>query len=118
MDDTVQGIMQKMAGYIEVTQPQLDAIAEHRALRVKRAEQVSSFLVERGLFSKSAQDEFVTRIAQDESGTASFDLVQKLAELVAPVQYGSASSGSAPVGDPQDPWDSRLFPSSSANLIG
>ena len=109
MDAQVTGIMQKVAGYIEATQPLLDQIAEHRALRTQHAEKVAALLVERGLLSKSASDDFVTRIAQDESGTTSLDFVQKLAELVAPVQYGSASSGSALVGNPDCPYDRWLF---------
>jgi len=118
MDAQVQVVLEKVADYVALTQPLLDKVAEHRELQLKRAEQASALLIERGLLSKAAKEGFINRIANDESGTAVWDVVQKLAETVAPEQYGKASAFSAPVGELTDPFDKWLFGERSSNPIG
>ena len=117
MDARVQSIMQKVAAYIEATQPQLDKLAEYRELRKTRAGQVADALISGGLMSEAKKAEFVGKIAVDESGTAALDALQKIASLVAPSALGGVAV-STPTGGFEDPWDRRLFGESGKITIG
>lgn len=117
MDARVQSIMQKVAEYIEATQPQLDKLAEYRELREKRAGQVADALISGGLMSEAKKAEFVSKVAADESGIAALDVLQKLAGIGAASALGGAGV-SAPAGGFEDPWDRRLFGEAGKITIG
>jgi hypothetical protein len=82
MDQKVQSILEKTAGYVEQAQTQLDANNEARIRFVKRASQAAGVLVQRGLLSRDAVDRFVDKVAAD--GCEVWDLVEKLAAAIQP----------------------------------
>lgn len=83
---------QKVAEYIELTQPLIDKQNEHRNLFLKRANQVAGVLANRGIIGHDKINAFVDKIAADETGSEVWNLVEKLAEVVSSDTMGEVSN--------------------------
>lgn len=98
---------EKVAKYIEITQPLIDQHNEQRNLFLKRANQVAGVLANRGIIAHDKVNAFVDKIAADESGVEVWNLVEKLAEVVSCDTLGEASKlavKSAEIKDPFERW--------------
>jgi len=82
---------EKVAAYIEMTQPVIDKYNENRMLFVKKANQVAGVLANRGIIAHDKVNAFVDKVAGDESGVEVWNLVEKLAEVVSSDTLGEAS---------------------------
>jgi len=71
--------LEKIARYIETTQPIIDQQNENRSEFLKRAHQVAGVLANRGIIAHDVINAFVDKIAADETGTEVWSLVEKLA---------------------------------------
>ena len=89
--NNVENILVKVADYIAVTQPRIDEYNERREAFLKRANQIAGVLSTRGILPRERVDEFLAKVAQDQTGNCAWDLVEKLAETVAADSLGSAS---------------------------
>ena len=82
MTTDVNKVMEKVATYIEKTQPLLDKHAEMRDTFLKRAHQTAGVLANKGLIAHDAIDAFVNKVAADENGGEVWSLVEKLADAL------------------------------------
>ncbi len=117
MDKTLE----KVAAYIEMTQPLIDKQNENRNLFLKKANQVAGVLASRGIISHDKVNAFVDKIAADESGVEVWNLVEKLAEVVSSDTLGEASKlavKSANVKDPFERWVLFGDPRAETNVPG
>ena len=78
----IKDTLQKIANYIAVTQPLLDKADENRTLYIKRAHQVAGVLANRGIIAHDVINEFVDKIAADETGNEAWNIIEKLAEAL------------------------------------
>ena len=102
-----QKTLEKMATYIEMTQPIIDRHNEARSLFLKKAHQVAGVLANRGIIGNDKVNDFVDKMAADESGIEVWNLVEKLAEVVSCDTLGEASKlavKNANVKDPFERW--------------
>lgn len=97
--------MEKMAAYIEMTQPVIDKYNENRNTFVKRANQVAGVLANRGIISHDKVNAFVDKMAADETGTEVWNLVEKLAEVVSSDTMGEASKLAVKTAANLDPFE-------------
>jgi hypothetical protein len=105
-DQKVEDILAKTASYIEETQTELDKQAENRDTFIKRANQVAGVLANKGLINQMDVNAFVDKIAEDESGTEVWNLVEKLADAVAVDSLGgSVREKMAAAGQDLDPFE-------------
>ena len=91
MDTKVQKMLKKATDYIANSQPVIDKHNENRITFLKRAHQAAGSLAARGVIDVNDKDAFVDKIAEDESGVAVWDLVEKLASAITVDTLGSAS---------------------------
>lgn len=82
MDAQVKAILEKVAGYVEVTQTQLDEHSTNHELFRKRAHQMAGVLASKGVIGRADVDAFVNKIASDETGESICALVEKLAGVL------------------------------------
>jgi hypothetical protein len=105
MSDIVEQTLQKTAQYIEQTQTVIDQYNENRTKFVKKATQVAGVLANRGLIGRDKVDAFVDKVAEDESGTEVWNLVEKLAEFISADELGQGSEKVASSGKTLDAWE-------------
>ena len=98
-------VMEKMAAYIEMTQPIIDRYNENRNLMLKKANQVAGVLANRGIISHDKVNAFVDKMAADEVGIEVWNLVEKLAEVVSSDTLGEASKLTVKSADVKDPFE-------------
>jgi len=87
--------MEKVARYIEVTQPLIDQHNENRNEYIKRAHQVAGVLANRGIIARDRVNSFVDKCAADESGTEVWNLVEKLAACLPVDELGKIAEVAA-----------------------
>jgi len=91
MSEDLKQTMQKVATYIEKTQPMLDKQAELRDNFLKRAHQTAGVLANKGLIAHDKVDAFVAKVAADETGGEVWSLVEKLADALPTDSLGEAT---------------------------
>lgn len=84
-------ILQKVAQYIEGTQPQLDKVAADRTAFEQAAAEAVDMLVDTGVVKAAAKTQLLQKIAGDH--TQVFLLMKKLAGVVAARDAGGFSLG-------------------------
>ena len=108
MDPKIKQLTEKMAAYIEATQPLIDSQNEQRSAFVKRATQVAGVLAHRGIMDQKRIDAFVDKVASDPS--AVWDVVEKLAASLGSYTLGAVSGEKVAAGVVStDPWERRFF---------
>lgn len=117
MDPTLKQLSEKVAAYIEMTQPLIDTHNEQRMAFVKRATQVAGFLVQHGVLEGTRINEFVDKVASNP--VAVWDVVEKLAVSTGVDTLGSVSREKVAAGaDATDPWERRFFGDQTARSNG
>lgn len=89
-EEKVETILAKTAEYIGKTQIELDKQAENRDTFIKRAHQVAGVLANKGLISHGDVNAFVDKVAEDETGSEVWNLVEKLANSIDTDSLGGA----------------------------
>ena len=87
----IQATFEKIARYIETTQPLLDKQNEMRDAFLKRAHQVAGVLANKGLIAHDDVNAFVDKVAADETGTEVWNLVEKLASVLPADELGKVA---------------------------
>ncbi len=110
----VAGTFQKVAAYIQTTQPEIDRANAFKAEFSKRAAQVSGILVDRGIIPSSKSDLFLQKVA--ENPVKALDMIVKLAHLVGPDDLGrQAEDVKVAASDVSDPFDRLVLFGDSAS---
>ena len=107
MDKVTQELTQKVAAYIEQTQPQLDRFIEARSDFVKRATQAAGVLANRGVIDARKVNEFVDQVA--ENPAAVWEFVEKLASAMPADALGEAVQSKIASGQKLDPFERMFF---------
>ena len=105
MSDKV--LMEKVAAYIERTQPLIDQHNEERVAFTKRATQAAGVLAHKGVISASRVNEFVDKVAEDPS--AVWEFVEKLAGAITPDALGEAVRTKVASGGRGDAFERAFF---------
>ena len=95
MASEVDSILQKVAGYIESTQPIIDRVVEDNKAFDKKAEQTIDALVSAGVVVSGAKSKLLRKLAEDH--TQALLLLEKLAGVLAAQAVAAPSLGSAVV---------------------
>jgi len=103
-----KSILEKMAAYIEATQPQLDKIAEQKEALRKQASDTSAVLVSRGVLDESKRDEFINRVVEDPS--VALKMAEKLAAALETESYGKVATIKVGPADKVDPFVAAFCP--------
>lgn len=107
MDKTTTALMQKVATYIETTQPVIDAQNEQRKEFTKRATQAAGVLAHRGIIDSRRVNDFIDKVAADP--TAVWDFIEKLALAVTPDMLGEAVREKVAAGGKVDAFERVYF---------
>ena len=107
-------LLQKVAAYIERTQPLLDRQAEtltkqaeDKSAFIKRATQAAGVLAHRGVIDPRRVSEFVDKVAADPTSVWAF--IEKLAGSITPDALGDAVRTKIASGGTVDPWERVFF---------
>lgn len=113
----MEAILAKTAEYIGTTQMELDKHAENRDTFIKRAYQVAGVLANKGLIAREDINVFVDKIAEDESGTEVWNLVEKLADSVRIDSLGESVREKLAAAQNLDPFEKlALFGDARADI--
>lgn len=100
-------LMEKIATYIERTQPLLDQYNEQRSVFTKRATQAAGVLAHRGVIDPRNVNAFIDKVAEDPASVWAF--IEKLAAAVTPDALGEGVRTKAASGVRYDAFERALF---------
>ena len=113
MDKITQELSEKVAAYIEKTQPLLDKQCEAQAAFVKRATQAAGVLANRGVIDQRRVNDFIDKVAADPSSV--WEFVEKLAAAMPADALGDAVQTKLASGQKLDPFERIFFGRETGN---
>ena len=113
MDKVTQELTQKVAAYIEHTQPKLDRFTEAHSEFVKRATQAAGVLANRGVIDARTVNAFIDKVAENPAEVWAF--VEKLASAMPADSLGEAVQSKMASGQKLDPFERILFGHTAGN---
>ena len=108
MDNDIKQVLEKVAEYIEVTQPELDKVAAAREVWNAQADRTAAILANRGVIDQAKLNQFVDKVASDPTYALLF--MEKMANIIGSDNLGKPSNITKLAANEVDGFTRELFP--------